>query len=136
MGHDGHDHDDHDHGHGHHGHGHRHGQHHHHGGHSKSADEHKAHAPVSVSGFVITCSDSRDEKADESGALIQRELESAGHSMVGRSVVKDEEDAIRLSNATQFGLAAYVWTRDIQRGHRVAHGIDTGMCWINSQNVR
>jgi 5-carboxymethyl-2-hydroxymuconic-semialdehyde dehydrogenase len=47
-----------------------------------------------------------------------------------------EEEAIRLSNATQYGLAAYVWTKDIQRGHRVAHGIDTGMCWINSQNVR
>jgi 5-carboxymethyl-2-hydroxymuconic-semialdehyde dehydrogenase len=47
-----------------------------------------------------------------------------------------EEEAIRLSNATQYGLAAYVWTKDIQRGHRVAHAIDTGMCWINSHNVR
>jgi 5-carboxymethyl-2-hydroxymuconic-semialdehyde dehydrogenase len=48
----------------------------------------------------------------------------------------DEADAIRLANATQYGLAAYVWTNDIQRAHRVAHAIDTGMCWINSQNVR
>ncbi|MGH2913930.1 MAG: 5-carboxymethyl-2-hydroxymuconate semialdehyde dehydrogenase [Solirubrobacteraceae bacterium] len=48
----------------------------------------------------------------------------------------DEADAIRLANATQYGLAAYVWTNDIGRAHRVAHAIDTGMCWINSQNVR
>jgi 5-carboxymethyl-2-hydroxymuconic-semialdehyde dehydrogenase len=49
---------------------------------------------------------------------------------------RDEADAIRLANATEYGLAAYVWTNDIRRAHRVAHAIDTGMCWINSQNVR
>ena len=48
----------------------------------------------------------------------------------------DEADAVRLANATPYGLAAYVWTNDIRRAHRVAHAIDTGMCWINSQNVR
>jgi 5-carboxymethyl-2-hydroxymuconic-semialdehyde dehydrogenase len=48
----------------------------------------------------------------------------------------DEEQAVRLANATPYGLAAYVWTNDIKRGHRVAAAIDTGMCWINSQNVR
>src|SRR5262249_59798107 len=47
-----------------------------------------------------------------------------------------EQDAVRLANATRYGLAAYVWTNDIRRAHRVAHAIDTGMCWINSQNVR
>ena len=36
----------------------------------------------------------------------------------------------------QYGLAAYVWTNDLTRAHRVAHAIDTGLCWINSQNVR
>jgi len=47
-----------------------------------------------------------------------------------------EEEAVRLANATQYGLAAYVWTNDLTRAHRVAHAIDTGMCWINSHNVR
>jgi 5-carboxymethyl-2-hydroxymuconic-semialdehyde dehydrogenase len=47
-----------------------------------------------------------------------------------------EDEAIRLANATQYGLAAYVWTNDIRRAHRVAHAIDAGMCWVNSQNVR
>jgi 5-carboxymethyl-2-hydroxymuconic-semialdehyde dehydrogenase len=48
----------------------------------------------------------------------------------------DEEAAVRLANATEYGLAAYVWTNDLTRAHRVAHALDTGMCWINSQNVR
>ncbi|HEY2052520.1 MAG TPA: aldehyde dehydrogenase family protein, partial [Solirubrobacterales bacterium] len=48
----------------------------------------------------------------------------------------DEAEAIRLANATPYGLAAYVWTNDIRRAHRVAHAIDSGMTWINSQNVR
>ena len=49
---------------------------------------------------------------------------------------KDETEAIRLANATEYGLAAYVWTDDLRRAHRVAHAIDTGLCWINAQNVR
>jgi 5-carboxymethyl-2-hydroxymuconic-semialdehyde dehydrogenase len=48
----------------------------------------------------------------------------------------DEAEAVRLANATPYGLAAYVWTNDIRRAHRVAQAIDTGLCWINSQNVR
>ena len=48
----------------------------------------------------------------------------------------DEAEAVRLANATPYGLAAYVWTNDLRRGHRVAQAIDAGMCWINSQNVR
>ena len=48
----------------------------------------------------------------------------------------DEAEAVTLANATPYGLAAYVWTNDIQRAHRVAHAIDTGLCWVNSQNVR
>jgi 5-carboxymethyl-2-hydroxymuconic-semialdehyde dehydrogenase len=49
---------------------------------------------------------------------------------------KDEEEAVRLANATAYGLAAYVWTRDVERAHRVARAIDSGLVWINSQNVR
>jgi 5-carboxymethyl-2-hydroxymuconic-semialdehyde dehydrogenase len=49
---------------------------------------------------------------------------------------RDEAEAVRLANATEYGLAAYVWTRDGERAHRVAQALETGMCWINSQNVR
>jgi 5-carboxymethyl-2-hydroxymuconic-semialdehyde dehydrogenase len=49
---------------------------------------------------------------------------------------RDEAEAIRLANATEYGLAGYVWTNDLTRGHRVAQAIDAGLTWINSQNVR
>jgi 5-carboxymethyl-2-hydroxymuconic-semialdehyde dehydrogenase len=47
-----------------------------------------------------------------------------------------EQQAIELANGTPYGLAAYVWTNDLRRGHRVAHRIETGMLWLNSHNVR
>ncbi|MBF8377066.1 5-carboxymethyl-2-hydroxymuconate semialdehyde dehydrogenase [Alicyclobacillus mali] len=47
-----------------------------------------------------------------------------------------EEEAIQLANGVQYGLAAYIWTRDLERAHRVARRIESGMAWINSQNVR
>ncbi|WP_406003237.1 5-carboxymethyl-2-hydroxymuconate semialdehyde dehydrogenase [Streptomyces sp. NBC_00829] len=49
---------------------------------------------------------------------------------------EDETEAIELANATQFGLAAYIWTSDLKRGHRIAHAVESGMVWINSHNVR
>ena len=70
---------------------------------------------------------------DESMRVFQEEI--FGPVLVAMPF-DDEADAIRLANATPYGLAAYVWTNDIRRAHRVAHAIDTGMCWINSQNVR
>ena len=47
-----------------------------------------------------------------------------------------EQEAIELANATEYGLAGYVWTQDVARAHRVAQAIDSGLVWINSQNVR
>jgi 5-carboxymethyl-2-hydroxymuconic-semialdehyde dehydrogenase len=47
-----------------------------------------------------------------------------------------EDEAVTLANATKYGLAAYVWTNDLRRGHRLANCIETGMLWLNSHNVR
>ena len=49
---------------------------------------------------------------------------------------KEEEEVIELANDVKYGLAAYVWTNDLKRAHRVTQAIDSGMAWINSQNVR
>jgi 5-carboxymethyl-2-hydroxymuconic-semialdehyde dehydrogenase len=49
---------------------------------------------------------------------------------------RDEAEAIRLANATPYGLAAYIWTSGLARAHRVAHAVEAGMTWINSHNVR
>lgn len=49
---------------------------------------------------------------------------------------EDEAEAVALANGTQYGLAAYLWTSDLRRAHRVAAAVDAGMTWINSHNVR
>jgi betaine-aldehyde dehydrogenase len=48
---------------------------------------------------------------------------------------EDEEQVIARANATEFGLAAGVFTNDLTRGHRVIARLQAGTCWINHYNV-
>jgi aminomuconate-semialdehyde/2-hydroxymuconate-6-semialdehyde dehydrogenase len=48
----------------------------------------------------------------------------------------DEEHALALANATPYGLAAVVWTRDLKRSHRVARALQAGIVWVNCWMVR
>lgn len=45
---------------------------------------------------------------------------------------KDEEDAIRIANDSDYGLGGAVWTKDINRAIRVARAVETGRMWINT----
>ena len=47
-----------------------------------------------------------------------------------------EDEAIRLANATDYGLATTVWTQDLGTAHRMASAIEVGLCWINSWFLR
>jgi betaine-aldehyde dehydrogenase len=46
-----------------------------------------------------------------------------------------EDEVVARANDTDFGLSAGVFTKDIQRGHRVVHNLEAGTCWINNYNI-
>jgi 5-carboxymethyl-2-hydroxymuconic-semialdehyde dehydrogenase len=49
---------------------------------------------------------------------------------------EDEAEALQIANQTPYGLTAYVWTGDSGRALRMAHRLDAGMVWVNSENNR
>jgi 5-carboxymethyl-2-hydroxymuconic-semialdehyde dehydrogenase len=48
----------------------------------------------------------------------------------------DEAEALAIANDVRYGLAAYLWTKDVGRAHRFAQAVEAGMVWVNSENVR
>jgi aminomuconate-semialdehyde/2-hydroxymuconate-6-semialdehyde dehydrogenase len=47
-----------------------------------------------------------------------------------------EDEALQLANATQYGLAATIWTQDISKANRVAAKVESGIVWINCWLLR
>jgi aminomuconate-semialdehyde/2-hydroxymuconate-6-semialdehyde dehydrogenase len=47
-----------------------------------------------------------------------------------------EEEALKMANSTEYGLAATLWTSDLQRAHRMADQLQSGIVWINAWLVR
>ena len=47
-------------------------------------------------------------------------------------IYDSEDEVIRRANDTDYGLAAGIVTRDLNRAHRVIHKLEAGICWINT----
>ncbi len=56
--------------------------------------------------------------------------------IVGVVRAKDEDDAVRIANDTEYGLSASVFTQDIPRGLKVARRINSGICHVNGPTVQ
>ncbi|MEP0846986.1 MAG: aldehyde dehydrogenase [Phycisphaerae bacterium] len=48
----------------------------------------------------------------------------------------DEPQVVELANATRYGLSASIWTRDVDRAHRVSAALDAGTVWVNCWLLR
>ncbi len=70
--------------------------------------EHKHHSVQNVACAVLTTSDSRTEKEDESGALIKQRLTDAGHKVLHYAILKNDADIIRQQ------MSGLLLHRDIQ----------------------
>jgi succinate-semialdehyde dehydrogenase/glutarate-semialdehyde dehydrogenase len=88
-------------------------------------------------GARVLCGGHRDGRWFEPTLLVDVPLESpAGQEemfgpVASLWVVEDEEEAVRLANATRFGLAACVWTGSVDRGRELAHRLDVGGVFVN-----
>jgi aminomuconate-semialdehyde/2-hydroxymuconate-6-semialdehyde dehydrogenase len=49
---------------------------------------------------------------------------------------RDEAHALQLANATEYGLAASLWTSDVSRAHRFSAQLDSGIVWVNTWLLR
>jgi aminomuconate-semialdehyde/2-hydroxymuconate-6-semialdehyde dehydrogenase len=49
---------------------------------------------------------------------------------------RDEAHALELANATEYGLAASLWTSDVSRAHRFSAQLDSGIVWVNTWLLR
>lgn len=72
------------------------------------------------------------EVDDSSSPLVQEEVFGPVMTL---EAFDEEADAIKLANVTRYGLAAAIWTRDVDRPLRVARELDAGTVWINTHAV-
>ena len=45
--------------------------------------------------------------------------------------VKNDQEAVRMMNDSQFGLTASIWTKDVEAGHKLADGVEAGTVFVN-----
>jgi aldehyde dehydrogenase (NAD+) len=96
------------------------------------------------SGAVATAGGEIAEMADRAGWFypptvldnVSNDMAIARNELFGPvlSLIRfsDEEEAVSIANDSPFGLAAGLWTRDLNRAHRMADVLEAGVVWINT----
>lgn len=79
------------------------------------------YAPTVLSGLDVSCAVEREEIFGP---------------VVSLTPFEDERHAVALANATEYGLAASVFTSSLGRAHRVSEALDAGIVWVNCWMVR
>ena len=77
--------------------------------------------PTVIEGLSHECVTNQEEIFGPVGVLIPFET---------------EEEAIIMANSTKYGLGASLWTENVNKAHRVADKIDSGIVWINTWMLR
>ena len=72
------------------------------------------------------------DACDDAMAIVREEIFGPVMTVLA---FDDEDEVVARANATDFGLAAGVFTNDLTRAHRVVARLQAGTCWINQYNV-
>lgn len=72
------------------------------------------------------------EAKSDASCIMQEEIFGPVMTVAGFHA---EKEVIQRANNTPYGLAAGVFTKDLQRAHRVVHQLEAGICWINNYNI-
>jgi len=68
------------------------------------------------------------DEVDASDYIAQHEVFGP---VLAISTFRSDEEAIRIANSTEYGLASALWTTDLSRAHRVSRALKVGVCWVN-----
>ncbi len=70
------------------------------------------------------------------GPECQTNMEEIFGPVVSIQKFSDDQEALRLANASQYGLSATIWTKNLNRAHQIAEALQVGIVWINTWLLR